>query len=55
MGGRTATPAAGAYAAQPQPPEPHGPARTGGVYREMVDEIMQQINWTEIAEDLVAQ
>ena len=29
------------------------PARTGGVYREMVDEIMQQINWTEIAEDLV--
>jgi chemotaxis protein MotB len=30
------------------------PAKTAGMYRAMIDEIMQQINWTEIAEDLIA-
>jgi chemotaxis protein MotB len=31
------------------------PAQTSGIYREMLNEIIQQINWTEIAEDLVEQ
>ena len=31
------------------------PAKTSGMYRAMINEIMQQINWTEIAEDLIAQ
>ena len=31
------------------------PAKTGGMYREMLREIIQQINWTEIAEDLIEQ
>jgi flagellar motor protein MotB len=31
------------------------PAKTGGIHREMLNEIIQQINWTEIAEDLIEQ
>jgi hypothetical protein len=30
------------------------PANTAGIYRSMINEILQQINWTEIAEDLIA-
>jgi chemotaxis protein MotB len=31
------------------------PTKSGGIYREMLNELIQQINWTEIAEDLIEQ